>query len=120
MRSLRINQRIVYYAPYLGTTPAIDEYGNETGEHTVSYGLPAPVQLNVSAAIGEYESRQFGDSLDYDKVLVGSDPTIPITETTVFWIDDLNLDEPHDYVVKKIARSLNGISIAVRKVDLRA
>jgi hypothetical protein len=39
------------------------------------------------------------------------------------WVDTLphlnedgSTDTPHDYIVKKVARSLNGVSIAISKV----
>ena len=49
----------------------------------------------------------------------------PITVSSVFWIDKLpeiaedgSTDTPHDYIVKKVATSLNSVSIAVSKVNV--
>ena len=57
----------------------------------------------------------------------------PIDEYTVLWIDTVpQVDEdgalatndenevitPHDYIVKKVARSLNSVSIAISKVNV--
>ncbi len=120
MRALERNKQPIYYALFEGKTPIVDEYGNSTGEYRISYGAPIPYRLNVSAAKGEYESRQFGEMEDYDKVLVTDDLSLPILETSVLWIDNLDIEQPYDYVVKKVARSLNSISIAVSKVKVSA
>lgn len=120
MRALERNKQPIYYALFEGKTPIVDEYGNSTGEYRISYGAPIPYRLNVSAARGEYETRLFGEMEDYDKVLVTDDLSLPIVETSVLWIDTLDTEKPHDYVVKKVARSLNSISIAVSKVTVSA
>ena len=47
---------------------------------------------------------------------------IPIDEYSILWVDTLprlNEDIPHDYVVKQVARSLNSVSLAVSKVDVK-
>ena len=50
----------------------------------------------------------------------------PITVSSIFWIDTLPVFEedgttntPHDYIVKHVAPSLNSVSIAVSKVNVR-
>lgn len=57
----------------------------------------------------------------------------PIDEYTVLWVDTVpTVDEdgvlavnengeiltPHDYIVKKVAKSLNSVSIAISKVNV--
>jgi hypothetical protein len=49
----------------------------------------------------------------------------PISTSTIFWIDTLpkiaedgSTDTPHDYIVKRVATSLNSVSIAVSKVSV--
>ena len=125
MRTLLRNRQRFYYASYIGETENIDEYGNFTGEYSVSYNNPTEYFGNVSAAQGEMQSRQFGESESYDKVIVLDDINAPINEHSVLWVDTLpHLDEdgttatPYDYTVKKVARSLNGVSIAIRKVQV--
>lgn len=51
----------------------------------------------------------------------------PITESSVMWIDSLpvmaedgSTQTPHDYIVKRVAPSLNSVSIAVSKVNVNA
>lgn len=126
MRCMVRNKATFYYALYEGQTEIIDEYGNATGQYSVTYGTPLKSLGNVSAAQGEMQTRQFGESESYDKVIVLDDVNTPIDEYSILWVDTLpHLNEdgttetPHDYVVKKVARSLNSVSIAVSKVSVR-
>lgn len=120
LRTLERNKQIIYYALYEGKEPVLDEYGNETGEYEILYSFPTALRINVSAARGEYSTRQFGDTEKYDKVLMTDDLNVPITETSILWIDSLDTTKPHDYIVKKVAKSLNSVSIAVSKVSVSA
>ena len=126
MRCMVRNKTTFYYACYINEVEIIDEYGNASGEYKVLYGRIKPMQGNVSAAQGEMQSRQFGESESYDKVIVLDERDVPLDEHSILWVDTLpHLDEdgltdtPHDYVVKKVARSLNGVSIAISKVDVK-
>ena len=119
MRCMVRNKTEFYYASYKGETEILDDYGNATGEYKVSYSNPIKCFGNISAAQGEMQSRQFGESESYDKVIVLDDRNAPIDEHSILWVDTLpksNESTPHDYTVKKVARSLNGVSIAIRKV----
>ena len=113
-----------YYANYVGKEELIDEYGNKTGEYEVIYCNPVKCKGNISAAQGEIQSRQFGDSESYDKVIVLNNVNIPIDEYAILWVDTLpsltddKTSTPHDYIIKKVARSLNSVSIAISKVDV--
>ena len=120
MRGLIRNQVPFYYAPYLGKRELHDEYWNLSGEYELIYGEPVKMYGNISAAQGETQTRQFGESETYDKVIVLADPKTPIDEYSILWVDTspTNGDTPHDYVVKKVARSLNGVSIAISKVNV--
>lgn len=126
MRCMVRNKSKFYYASYIGETEITDEYGNDTGEYSLDYGKPNKAFGNVSAAQGEIQSRQFGESESYDKVIVLDDRNAPINEYSILWVDTLphlnsdgTTDTPHDYVVKKVARSMNGVAIAISKVDVK-
>ena len=126
MRSMIRNKTKFYYASYMGETAIIDEQGHETGEQEITYGKPRETLGNVSAAQGEMQNRQFGESESYDRVIVLDDRNTPIDEYAILWVDTLPLlnedgstDTPHDYIVKRVARSLNGVSIAISKVNVR-
>jgi hypothetical protein len=103
---------------YEGKEPLTDDYGNPTGEYEVLYSEPVPLKINVSAARGEYSTRQFGEMENYEKILVTDDTNLPISETSILWIDSLDTTKPHDYIVKKVAKSLNSVSYAVSKVSV--
>ena len=125
MRTLLRNTRRFYSASYVGETEILDEYGNPTGEYSVSYSNPIEYLGNISAAQGEMQSRQFGESESYDKVIVLDEGNAPIDEHSILWVDTLpRLNEdgttatPYDYTVKRVAQSLNGVSIAIRKVQV--
>jgi hypothetical protein len=127
MRTLTRNKIRIFYANYRDKLPIKDEYGNLNGEYKISYTNPIAVWANVSAARGEATTQLFGDDVRYDRLIVLDDPHFPITETSILWIDTLpNIAEdgrtktPHDYIVKRVAASLNSISIAVSKVSITA
>ena len=126
MRCMVRNQSKFYYALYIDSAETIDEYGNGTGEYEVSHSNPIKAFGNVSSARGETQVRQFGESESYDKVIVLDNPNIPINEYSILWVDTLphlnddgTTETPHDYVVKRVARSLNSLSIAISKVNVR-
>lgn len=126
MRCLLRNMRDFYYALYEGKVEIEDEYGNKTGEYEVVYSKPIKCKGNISAAQGEVQNRQFGDSESYDKVITLGNVNIPIDEYSILWVDTLPVikedgttSTPHDYIVKKNARSLNSVSLAISKVNVR-
>ena len=126
MRTLQRNKIRIFYANYRDKIPLRDEYGNLTGEYEISYDNPIAIMANVSAARGEATTRQFGDDESYDRIIVLDNPKFPIAVTSILWIDTLpeiakdgSTDTPHDYIVKQVAVSLNSVSIAVSKVNVR-
>ena len=116
MRCLVRNKRNFFYANYTGKTPVKDEYGNDTGEYTVTYTPPTSYKANISPAKGEVINEYFGESDDYDRVIV-LENNIPIDEQTVLWIDTPST-EPYNYTVKSVARNLNSTLIAIKKVEV--
>lgn len=133
MRCLNRNKAKFYYADYLEKEPIIDEYGNLSGEYEVIFSNPKKAFANISAAQGETQTRQFGEDESYDKVIVMDDYAPLINEYSVLWIDTMpQLSEdgslatnengevitPYDYIVKKVAKSLNSVSIAICKVNV--
>lgn len=133
MRCMNRNKVDFYYALYESRKPMEDEYGNTLGESEVTHGNPVKSSANISAAKGETQTRQFGENVSYDKVIVMDNDAPPIDEYTILWIDtvpqlnadgSLAVDEegvvitPHDYTVKKVAKSLNGVAFAVSKVSV--
>lgn len=117
MRTLEINKTKCWYSQNLGKEAVVKD-GYKTGEWRISYSAPAELMANISPVTGTANVDASGVVADYDKVLVlDKDPGI--TETTVFFIDKEPEESPpyhFDYRVRRIARSLNFVSIALKKV----
>lgn len=125
MRNCQRNQRVFWYRLLYNPSPEplVDEYGNETSEYAVAYSDPIECRANISPAKGEAQVTQFGDVDNYDKVIVTTDMSCPIDENTVLYIDSEPVQSEgewsgYDYTVRRVAKSLNQIAIAVRKVDV--
>ena len=120
----------------------IDEYGNETGEIIPHYESAVSMYANISPARGQSQTEQFGNLDNYDKVITTTDMSCPIDEHSVLFVEKdpeyttvttheivagtpsdqivaVTYQQPkNDYIVKRVARSINSISIAIRKVDV--
>ena len=145
MTNLKRNLCAFYYCLYSDSTPILDEYGNETGESIVTYSAPVQMLASISPATGQSNTEQFGNLDNYDKVIVTTDMDCPIDENSVLFIDKVpddtqvtthtvtgsnalygsdlivsdSVEVPkYDYIVRRVAKSLNVISIAVRKVNV--
>lgn len=123
MKTLKRNQVSLWYLLYDHKEPVKDEDGNETGESQVFYKTAVQMSANVSAATGTAQVEQFGNLAGYDKVIVTDDLSCPIDENTVLFLDkEPEYDEDglplYDYLVKRVAKSLNSISYAVSKVSV--
>lgn len=123
MKTMERNKQMFFYLLYDRKEPVKDGDGNETGEETVVYKKAVSARANVSAATGASQVEQFGSLTGYDKVIVTDDMTCPIDENSVLFLDkkpEYGEDgKPlYDYMVKRVARSLNSVSIAVTKVSV--
>lgn len=123
MRTLNRNKSTYYYALYENRVRHTDEYGNKTSEWDVVYSNPVKARANISSAQGQSDTLVFGNDVQYDKTLVMENT--PLDENSVLWVDhvpvindDGSTDTPYDYVVKKVAKSLNSVSVAVSKVKV--
>lgn len=124
MKGLRRNKQTFYYRLYSESVPVIDSDGFETGEKTVGYTDPVEMKANISPAAGEASVQLFGSYADYDKIISTCEMDCPIDEHSVLFVDTMpdieegKLKNAHDYIVKKVAKSLNSISIAIQKVKV--
>lgn len=123
MRIMERNKSSYWYLLYDRKEPVKDKDGNETGDTRVVYREAVKRRDNVSAATGSAQVEQFGTFISYDKVIVTDDLSCPIDENTVLFIDkepeyDENGNPQYDYIVKRVAKSLNSISYAVSKVTV--
>ena len=125
MRSMMKNETGFWYALFDRAENIIDEDGHKSAEKELIYHNPVYAEMNVSPPSGPVAIRAFGLKEDYDRILVSCDLDIPITSTSVLWVDtppvinpDGSTDTPYDYVVKKVAPSLNVLLIAISKVSV--
>lgn len=144
MKTLERNKRTFWYCTVKSengvaeTREIIDEHGNGTGQYIVLYNDPVEMKANVSPATGQSNTEQFGNLENYDKVIVTDDLKCPIDENSVLFIDKepeftgvitysptaITTEEEtvsvpaFDYIVRRVAKSLNSVSIAVRKVNV--
>ena len=116
MRLCNRNVKTIYYALQTGTQPIMDEWGNETGEYKTLYTEPVAIKMNVSPARGQASTEMFGEDLNYTKSMVTTDLTCPIDEYSRLWVDKPTT-ESHDYIVVLVAKSINNIAYAIKKVD---
>ena len=123
MRLMKKNLSKFSYLLFQSKTPVLDEYGNPTSEYTINYAEPVEISGNISPAGGAAQIEQFGSSIQYDKVILVADTKCPIDENTVLFVDRsvaYNADNLplYDYVVKKVAKSLNHVAYAISKVNI--
>lgn len=103
----------------------MDEWGNETSEYDPRYSAPVEAYGNISPARNADTVSMFGMDLNYDKTLVMCPADVPIDEYCVMWVDtmpvlgeDGKTSTPFDYVVRRVARSINSVTIALSRVDV--
>ena len=120
MRSLNRNKRTIYYALHIGEETNFDEYGNETGESTPTYGDPVALECNVSAASGAEAVQAFGSFTGYSRTICVADSNCPIDENSVVWFDTQppSEDVPYNYIVVRKADSKNSILYALQEVTV--
>ena len=124
MRSLERNKQAFWYALYERSEPILDECGNEVGEKLI-YGNPIKESGNISEAVGSTEKELFGINAVYTKVINPMPKNFPMNDNSILWVDtvpriakDGRTDTPHDYVVAKVARSLNHKAYALKQVNV--
>ncbi len=117
MRSLNRNKRLAYYALHTGEIANRDEYGNETGESTPTYGKIEALRVNVSAASGEEAIQAFGSFTGYSRTMFIADNACPINENSIIWFG-IAPPAPHNYIVVRKADSVNGVLYALQEVTV--
>lgn len=126
MRTRQRTAQAVYYRLYTGMEEVTDANGYATGEFSKEYADPVATHMNVSPAYGEDAAEIFGMLERYDKILQTCDMTCPIDENSVLYVDEAPVQRrdgtwsANDYVVKRVARSVNTIRYAVAKVKVTA
>ena len=120
MRNLARNCATVFFKNLVGTEDTYDEYGNNVGSPAKVYGELKSCEMSISGNKGNAENQMFGIDLDYDRTLSTADMTCEIDEYSVLWLDGADTSGMHNYIVKKVAPTLNQIVYAVKRVDVSA
>lgn len=125
MRTLRRNKTEFWYANYLGKEEILKD-GKRTGQFKVKYSNPIKTAENISAARGSSDDALFGIQTDYDRTITSCSKDFDLSESSVLWVEkrpeidiDGSTDTPWDYVVVKVARSINSVTAAIRKVSVQ-
>ena len=126
MRLMKRNLKPVWYRLYRGNVNVVDDDGYETGEKRIIYDDPVKLMCSVSPATGLAQHEQFGVVENYDKIIITDKMDCPINENTILYIaDELKrglvipqhtFENYKEYVVRRVARSLNHISYGVSEV----
>jgi len=117
LRVVRRNRRPVAYAFYQGVTDVVNDDGEYTGEHEISYSEPVKALMNVSGGRGQADINLFGIGSSSMRTIVTEDLETPFSEETVFWVERDPDTEPFDYRVVNIARTVNQVVIAIDEVS---
>lgn len=112
MRDLKRNQQTVYYQLCVPNS-VTDKNGNKINGYP---GTPIKSRFSVSPNTGEASMQPFGRDVDYDCEMVTHDMSIAIDEYSRLWINAVPEEQPYNYIVKKVARSLNCIRYALKQV----
>lgn len=115
MRNLQRNQRKLHYAVPVGTESILDDYGNDTLELRTIYSDPVALSANVSANVGQEAMNVFGTLTGYQRTITYCSKDCPLVEGCIVWFG-VDSSEPHNYIVIKVADSINGFLIALREV----
>jgi len=124
MRSMTRNRQVFYEASLTSVAMGTDTDGNYT-EEVYTYSNPTEHEGVITAANGEAVTQLFGANERYDKVITLNLGENYLAIGSVLWVDTMpTLDKqgktttPYDYIVVKVAESLNFVSVAIRKVDV--
>ena len=115
-------KRRIYYCLENGIQDIYDPNTEKYLGKRMTYQQQMPLDIHVGWARGTADTDPFGISLDYDMPMVTNWLDCPVTEGTVLFVDK----EPefrdgmplYDCIVKRVARSKNYITYAIKKVSV--
>lgn len=123
MRDVQRNKSTIHYALRTGSEEVVDEYGNVTGEFVEQYSDPVALKINIGVPKGTIELERFGLDSQYTRVIATTDMNCPIAEDSILWVGIKPTDTegnpvPHNYVVQRIAPTINQLLIAIKEVHV--
>jgi len=125
MRTMTRNRRTFYEAALDTVTMGQDKDGNYT-EEVKTYSTPTERKGVITPANGQADTQLFGANEIYDKVITLNSNENYLAVGSILWVDTMpEFDEetgkvitPYDYIVVKVANSLNFVNVAIRKVNV--
>lgn len=115
MQLLKRNKQTIKYKTYSHEmTPMTDSDGYFTGEYTEGYSEVKTAKVYITANRGDASEEMFGTTLDYDNIIYAELST-DIDEYSLLWVGVPTTGQ-NDYIVKRVATSLNHKAIAIKKV----
>lgn len=124
MRSMTRNRQAFYEASLVSVGMSQDSDGNYV-EETYTYSNPTERQGVITAANGEARTQLFGANEIYDKVILLNQGEDYLAVGSILWIDVVpeidsqgKTETPYDYIVVKVADSMNFVNVAIRKVNV--
>ena len=118
MRDLIRNKRKLWYATPKGSTPILDDYGNDTLEVETVFSSPILLEANVSANVGLEGTQVFGSQAEYSRTVSLIDTECPLVEGCRVWfrVEPNEKGTNYNYTVTRVADSKNGYLVALREV----
>lgn len=124
MRSLKKNQRPMYYALFDNEIPIYDENGNEELETRAGYKKPVLFYASLSTGQSDAEESPFGKNVTYDRVISTCNTSLPIDENSLIWVKNtpvynadgtVNPDSADYEVAAPPLDGLNSLRIGIKK-----
>lgn len=115
MRSSAKNKRTFHFKLYMGMVDKVDTNGDYTGRKVPQYGDITEYRANISQVSGYVAREKYGINSDYVITITTSNMNCPIVEDSVLWVS-AETDKPYDYIVDKVSKSLNEMTIVAHKV----
>ena len=118
MRNVHRNKRELWYSIQVGSTPILDDYGNDTLEVEVDFSSPLYLLATVSANVGQEAVEVFGSQTEYSRTVSIAGSECPLVEGCRVWFGIEPNEEAtnHNYTVARVADSKNGFLVALREV----
>ena len=110
MKLLKRNLRAFEYMPYEGESDLDPDTGLHTGEPAPAYGKPIPMKGNISTPNLMVNPTFYGEEIRYTHTLVmdPKDGECIDEYGLILWKGD-------EYEIRAVRRSLNVLSLALRK-----
>ena len=131
MRNLKSNNRVMWYATYIGVTYEVDANGDLTGRQTASYSQPVQFEANLSATRGTQgftgtgaSYDYFGADIEYDLIISTAQMDLPLDEFSLIWthepvaVNGVVDPATADFKVKAVARGLHHMKYAIRMLQM--